>query len=143
AQLRRVGLADKAALSAGNLSYGDQRRLEIARALAAQPTILMLDEPAAGMNHVEATELSTLIRELAADGIAVVLIEHNVRMMMKACDEILVLNFGKMIASGKPEAIARDEAVMAAYLGDAARAEDVEETNSPGAFAPDRSAQNS
>lgn len=143
AQLRRVGLADKAALSAGNLSYGDQRRLEIARALAAQPTILMLDEPAAGMNHVEATELSTLIRELAADGIAVVLIEHNVRMMMKACDEILVLNFGKMIASGKPEAIARDEAVMAAYLGDAARAEDVEETNSTGAFAPDSSEQNS
>lgn len=143
AQLRRVGLADKAALSAGNLSYGDQRRLEIARALAAQPTILMLDEPAAGMNHVEATELSTLIRELAADGIAVVLIEHNVRMMMKTCDEILVLNFGKMIASGKPEAIARDEAVMAAYLGDAARTEDAEETNSTGAVAPDSSEQNS
>ncbi|MDN5585968.1 MAG: branched-chain amino acid ABC transporter ATP-binding protein/permease [Brevibacterium sp.] len=143
AQLRRVGLADKAALSAGNLSYGDQRRLEIARALAAQPTVLMLDEPAAGMNHVEATELSTLIRELAADGIAVVLIEHNVRMMMKTCDEILVLNFGKMIASGKPEEIARDEAVMAAYLGDAARSEDVEETDSTGAFAPDSSEQNS
>lgn len=122
-QLRRVGLADKAALSAGNLSYGDQRRLEIARALAAQPTLLMLDEPAAGMNHVEAAELSTLIRALAADGIAVVLIEHNVRMMMKTCDEILVLNFGKMIASGGPEEIARDEAVMAAYLGDSAHSD--------------------
>lgn len=145
AQLRRVGLADKAALSAGNLSYGDQRRLEIARALAAQPTILMLDEPAAGMNHVEATELSTLIRALAADGIAVVLIEHNVRMMMKTCDEILVLNFGKMIASGKPEDIARDEAVMAAYLGDSARTENTQEPDDAGGpvQAPKDSEQNS
>lgn len=126
AQLIRVGLGDKAANAAGDLSYGDQRRLEIARALASHPSLLVLDEPAAGMNHVEAASLSELIRSLAADGIAVLVIEHNVRMMLATCDRIMVLNFGEIIAFGEPSEIARDPRVLEAYLGSAGSDEDVE-----------------
>ena len=117
AQLARVGLADKVGARAGDLSYGDQRRLEIARALAAHPSVLVLDEPAAGMNRVEASRLSELIRGLASDGIGVLVIEHNVRMMLETCDRIMVLNFGEVIASGVPSEIARNPAVLEAYLG--------------------------
>ena len=117
AQLARVGLADRAALTAGELSYGDRRRLEIARALAAHPTLLILDEPAAGMNHVEARGLSELIRSLADDGITILLIEHNVRMVLETCTRIMVLNFGEVIAGGDPETVAKDPVVIEAYLG--------------------------
>ncbi len=117
AQLARVGLADRAAVKAKELSYGDQRRLEIARALAAHPTLLILDEPAAGMNHVEARGLSELIRSLAADGITILLIEHNVRMVLETCTRIMVLNFGEVIAGGDPESVAKDPVVIEAYLG--------------------------
>lgn len=116
-QLARVGLADRAALKANELSYGDQRRLEIARALAAHPTLLILDEPAAGMNHVEANELSELIRSLAADGITILLIEHNVRMVLETCSRIVVLDFGEVIAEGNPESVAKNPVVIEAYLG--------------------------
>nr|WP_306270126.1 ABC transporter ATP-binding protein [Ornithinimicrobium sp. HY1793] len=115
--LERVGLTDKAGTKASALSYGDQRRLEIARALASDPSLLILDEPAAGMNHVEADALSDLISSLAQDGLTILLIEHNVGMVMKTCSRIVVLNFGQVIATGTPDEIANNPAVVEAYLG--------------------------
>ncbi len=115
--LDRVGLGDRASVRASALSYGDQRRLEVARALAADPTLLILDEPAAGMNHVEAAKLSALIRSLAADGLTILLIEHNVGMVLETCSRIVVLDFGEVIAAGSPEEIAANPVVIEAYLG--------------------------
>ncbi|HEU4514914.1 MAG TPA: branched-chain amino acid ABC transporter ATP-binding protein/permease [Nocardioidaceae bacterium] len=117
--LKRVGLEDKAATAASALSYGDQRRLEIARALASDPSLLILDEPAAGMNHVEAAALSELIRSLARDGLTILFIEHNVGMVLETCDRIVVLNFGQVLATGTPAEIAANQAVIDAYLGSA------------------------
>jgi branched-chain amino acid transport system permease protein len=119
--LNRVGLGEKAATKAGGLSYGDQRRLEIARALAGDPSLLILDEPAAGMNHVEAAALSELIRSLARDGLTILFIEHNVGMVLGTCDRIVVLNFGEVLATGTPDEIASNQAVIDAYLGSADR----------------------
>jgi branched-chain amino acid transport system permease protein len=124
--LRRVGLEDKAATPASSLSYGDQRRLEIARALASDPTLLILDEPAAGMNHVEAGALSALIRSLARDGLTILFIEHNVGMVLETCDRIQVLNFGELIAGGTPDEIAANPVVIEAYLGSAENGTDAE-----------------
>jgi ABC-type branched-subunit amino acid transport system ATPase component len=102
---------------ARNLSYGEQRRVEIARALASEPRLLLLDEPTAGMNPVEVQSVAALIRKVAAEGHSVLLVEHNVRLVMDVCDRITVLNFGKVIAEGRPAEVATDAAVVAAYLG--------------------------
>jgi ABC-type branched-subunit amino acid transport system ATPase component len=119
ALLERIGLAERAHERARHLSYGEQRRVEIARALASSPRLLLLDEPTAGMNPVEVGAVAALIRTVAADGHSVLLIEHNVRLVMDVCDRITVLNFGRVIAEGPPAAVANDPAVVTAYLGSA------------------------
>jgi branched-chain amino acid transport system ATP-binding protein len=117
--LELVGLADKAEQIARNLAYGDQRRLELARALALEPRLLLLDEPAAGMNLSEKAALSQLIREIRQRfGLTVMVIEHHVPLVMGLCDRIAVLNFGQLIALGTPEVIRQDPAVITAYLGE-------------------------
>lgn len=118
ALLERVGLQGRAFERAKNLSYGDQRRLEIARALALRPKVLLLDEPAAGMNSAEKATLSGFIRQVRGEfGLTVILIEHHVPLVMGLCDRIAVLNFGQMIALGSPQKVANDPAVIEAYLG--------------------------
>jgi len=118
--LAMVGLLDRADEPAERFSYGDQRRLEIARALCGEPALLLLDEPAAGMNHVEAQSLADLIRSIAARGVTILLIEHNVRLVMRTCSRVLVLDFGRLIADGPPGEVARDSEVIRAYLGTSA-----------------------
>jgi branched-chain amino acid transport system ATP-binding protein len=104
---------------AGSLPYGAQRRLEIARALGTQPRILLLDEPAAGMNPSESDALNELILDIREQfDLAIILVEHDMRLVMNLCDRIVVLNYGKTIASGSPEAVRSDPQVIAAYLGD-------------------------
>jgi branched-chain amino acid transport system ATP-binding protein len=117
ALLDRVGLAGRVNELAGSLAYGEQRRLEIARALATGPGVILLDEPAAGTNPVEKRELAALIQQINAEGVSVLLIEHDMKLVMSVAHRIVVLNFGKRIAEGSPEQIQRDPAVVAAYLG--------------------------
>ena len=121
-----VGLSSAASRIAGTLPYGGLRRLEIARALATEPKILLLDEPAAGCNTAEADDLDALIQKIAASGVTVVLVEHNMKLVMKISSRIHVLDQGRTLTEGKAAEVRANEAVIAAYLGtaEAHRAQD-------------------
>jgi branched-chain amino acid transport system ATP-binding protein len=118
--LERLGLGARAGELARTLPYGEQKRVEIARALAAEPRVLLLDEPAAGTSAAEAAELMRLIRGLREEGLTIVLVEHHIRVVMQISDRVAVLNHGELIATGPPDAVRRDPAVIAAYLGESA-----------------------
>jgi branched-chain amino acid transport system ATP-binding protein len=116
--LEYTGLADLADIMAGNLAFGRGRLLEISRALAARPRVILMDEPAAGLNSRETAELALLIRRIKESGITVVLVEHDMDLVMDICDSIVVLNLGKKLAEGTPREIQENPAVISAYLGD-------------------------
>src|SRR5208282_2353925 len=115
--LRYVGIDRPHQTLAKHLSYGEQRRLEIARALATDPKLLALDEPAAGMNATETGSLKDLLQTIRAGGITVLLIEHDVKLILGLCDRVAVLDYGKKITEGLPEEVRRNPLVIAAYLG--------------------------
>lgn len=112
-----VGLRGQETVLAKNLSYGNQRLLEIARALATRPTLLVLDEPAGGMNERETAQLVTLIRKIRDGGVTVLLIEHDMTLVMEVCERIVVLEYGSRIAEGPPDEIRQNKLVIEAYLG--------------------------
>lgn len=115
--IERTGLEGFEQVRPGELSYGVQRRVEIARAIAAQPSLLLLDEPTAGMNQHERQEIGTLLRKLSEEGLTQLLIEHDVQMMLDTCDKLFAMNFGVLIAEGTPESVVQSIAVQESYLG--------------------------
>jgi ABC-type branched-subunit amino acid transport system ATPase component len=117
ALLERVGMGGRADERAANLSYGEQRRVEIARALASDPALLLLDEPTAGMNPGEVASIAEVIREVPRHGHSVLLVEHNVKLVMDVCHRVTVLDFGKVIAGGTPAEVSANPEVISVYLG--------------------------
>jgi len=115
--LEKVGMADMADTPAGQLPTGSARLVELARALAASPQVVLLDEPASGLNEQETGDLGVLLRELAGDGLAVVLVEHDMSLVMEVCDKVSVLDLGRIIAEGTPEEVHAHPLVIEAYLG--------------------------
>lgn len=116
-KLAMLGLEKRASDLAGDLGFADAKLLEIARALASEPTVLLLDEPIAGVPPADQERLVEVIRQVNASGVTVVLVEHNMRVVMKLCSDILVMNYGARLAEGTPESVARNQEVIAAYLG--------------------------
>jgi ABC-type branched-subunit amino acid transport system ATPase component len=117
AVLERVGLSAQSETDASSLPYGQKRLLEIARALSSKPRLLLLDEPAAGLNPTEALGLTQLIKRINSSGVTIVLVEHHMDVVMAACSQISVLNYGKLLAEGSPSEIQNNEQVIEAYLG--------------------------
>ncbi len=115
--LKFVNLEDSAKAEAGSLSYGQQRLLEIVRGLASNPKLILLDEPAAGMNSKEKEDLNVLLRKIIASGVTILIVEHDMKLVMDVTDRLFVLNYGKKLAEGTPEEIQNNPEVIAAYLG--------------------------